>query len=155
MPYSGDPAASPLDEVRFLISDTGTDELLSDAEINYVIAKLLPTYTDPQMYAAFCCERIASKYAGEVHISADGVDYSGEQLQDKYTALALNLRESYARLAGAGAAPFAGGSILWDNVYGARPLNFGIGMSDNRLAGSQRPGHRCDESCSSNCDECD
>lgn len=35
--YSGDPGASNLDEIRFLIQDTDTDDqLLSDEEINYL-----------------------------------------------------------------------------------------------------------------------
>lgn len=42
--YSGDPGASLLDEVRFLIQDTNTDEqLLSNEEITY----LLTSYGDP------------------------------------------------------------------------------------------------------------
>lgn len=37
--YSGDPGASALDEVRFLIQDTDTaDQLLSDEELAYLIA---------------------------------------------------------------------------------------------------------------------
>jgi uncharacterized SAM-binding protein YcdF (DUF218 family) len=42
--YSGNPGASPLDEVRFLIQDTDTnDQLLSNEEINYLIG----VYEDP------------------------------------------------------------------------------------------------------------
>lgn len=42
--YSGDPGASLLDEVRFLIQDTDTnDQLLQDEEISY----LLTSYGDP------------------------------------------------------------------------------------------------------------
>lgn len=38
--YSGNPGASNLDEVRFLIQDTDTDDqLLSDAEINYLLTQ--------------------------------------------------------------------------------------------------------------------
>lgn len=38
--YSGNPASSEKDAVRFLIGDTDTsDQLLSDAEINYVIVE--------------------------------------------------------------------------------------------------------------------
>lgn len=37
--YSGNPASSPLDEVRFLIQDTDTNEpLLSNEEIEYLLA---------------------------------------------------------------------------------------------------------------------
>jgi len=42
--YSGDPGASTLDEVRFLIQDTDTDDqLLQDEELNY----LIDSYGDP------------------------------------------------------------------------------------------------------------
>lgn len=38
--YSGDPNASPLDECRFLISDTDkTRPIFQDEEINYIIAQ--------------------------------------------------------------------------------------------------------------------
>jgi hypothetical protein len=41
--YSGDPGASTLDEVRFLIQDTDTDDqLLQDEEISYLVT----TYED-------------------------------------------------------------------------------------------------------------
>jgi uncharacterized SAM-binding protein YcdF (DUF218 family) len=42
--YSGNPGASPLDEVRFLIQDTdSTSQLLSNEELNYLLA----SYEDP------------------------------------------------------------------------------------------------------------
>jgi hypothetical protein len=42
--YSGNPGASSLDEVRFLIQDTDTDDqLLSNEELNYLLA----SYEDP------------------------------------------------------------------------------------------------------------
>jgi hypothetical protein len=42
--YSGDPGASTLDEVRFLIQDTDTnDQLLQNEELNY----LIDSYGDP------------------------------------------------------------------------------------------------------------
>lgn len=37
MPYSGNPGDSPKDEVRFLIGDTGTVELLTDDEITWLL----------------------------------------------------------------------------------------------------------------------
>ena len=146
MSYSGDPSASMLDEVRFLIGDTSNSshERLSDDEISYVIAKLGSTYSDALMYAAYCADRIADLYAGEVSISADGVSISTDQLQDKYRTMAERLREEYARLHGVGAGPFAGGT-LWDEFdtfYDVKPLNFGIGMSDNDRAGYQNNSRR-------------
>jgi hypothetical protein len=141
MSYSGDPSASTLDEIRFLIGDTSNDghERLSDEEITYVITKLGPTYTDALMYAAYCADRIADLFAGEVSISADGVSISTDQLQDKYRTMAQRLREEYARLHGVGAAPFAGGSSLWDDYldWDVKPRTFAVAMNDNRMAGRQ------------------
>jgi hypothetical protein len=142
--YSGDPSSSVLDEVRFLISDTNTShERLSDEEITYAINKLRATYTDALMYAAYCADRIADLYAGEVSISADGVSISTEQLQDKYRTMATALRNTYAALHGVGATPYAGGTVAGEEPWGTKALNFGIGMSDNDSAGRQgfhRPG---------------
>jgi len=57
--YSGDPAASDLDMVRFLIGDTDTaDQQLFDAEINALLA------SNSVIGAAVqCCQTIAAKYA--------------------------------------------------------------------------------------------
>lgn len=44
--YSGDPGASALDEVRFLIQDTDTsDQLLSDEELSYLITAYADAYS--------------------------------------------------------------------------------------------------------------
>lgn len=52
--YSGNPASSALDEIRFLIGDTDTtDQLLSNEEINYLYA----AYGDP--YAAAVASVVA------------------------------------------------------------------------------------------------
>lgn len=49
--YSGNPASSNLDLVRFLIQDTdSTDQLLSNEEINYVLS----VYGDPYLAAISC-----------------------------------------------------------------------------------------------------
>lgn len=124
MTYSGNPAASGLDAVRFWAQDTGATGLLSDGEITYLIAF---TRQDPVVapieIAAVVADRIASKYAGEVTISSDGVNYSGEQLQQKYATLAIELRKQAIRLNGLGATPFVGNLGV--------DANFGIGMDDN------------------------
>jgi hypothetical protein len=58
--YSGDPSASPGDEVRFLIGDTDTnDQLLSDEEIEYLLLKA----TTPRQAAYDGCIDIAGKFA--------------------------------------------------------------------------------------------
>lgn len=49
--YSGDPSSSTLDEIRFLIQDTDTnDQLLSNEEITY----LSGAYGDPYSAAVAC-----------------------------------------------------------------------------------------------------
>jgi hypothetical protein len=58
--YSGDPGASTLDEVRFLIQDTDTDDqLLSDEEINY----LADGYGDPYSAAVAAVVSLIGKAA--------------------------------------------------------------------------------------------
>ena len=58
--YSGDPAASIGDEVRFLIGDTdSTDPLLSDEEIEYLLAGS----GSPRQAAYDGCVDIAGKFA--------------------------------------------------------------------------------------------
>ena len=89
------------------------------------------------MFAAYCADRIADGFAGEVSINADGVSISAEQLQDKYRAMAVSLRNTYAALGGVGAGPFAGGSTIGEHVWGARPRTFGLGAHDNPRAGRQ------------------
>ena len=65
--YSGDPTASDLDEVRYLSGDTDTSEqLASDAEINYCIAR----EGNNTAAAALVCESIAANLAREVQITA-------------------------------------------------------------------------------------
>jgi hypothetical protein len=145
MPYSGDPATSPIDEVRFWAQDTGTPPLLSDPEITYLINYYVVDFPDgqasPLLVAALAADRIAAKYVGFVNISADGVNYSGDQLQQRWSALAKSLRESEKTLRVAGAGPYVGG-ILRNQAPppGVEPPEFGIGMNDNPEAMDQSGG---------------
>jgi hypothetical protein len=145
MPYSGDPATSPIDEVRFWAQDTGTPPLLSDPEItsliNYYVVDFPDGQASPLLVAALAADRIAAKYVGFVNISADGVNYSGDQLQQRWSALAKSLRESEKTLRVAGAGPYVGG-ILRNQAPppGVEPPEFGIGMNDNPEAMDQSGG---------------
>ncbi len=137
--YGGSPAGSDLDQVRFLLADTDPGgALLSNEDIGFWLTRLSTVYGDPIMAAAFCAEIIAGRYAGEVSISADGVSYSGEQLQAKYATLAATLRATYKAVAAVGGAPDVGG-IDWRGQAepGVRPMSFGRGMHDNARAGGQ------------------
>ncbi len=123
MAYSGDPAASEIDAVRFWLGDTSaTDPLLNDAELRYV-NDLYQDYSggDARLLAAAACDYLMAKYAGQMTISADGVSYSPGELTDKYTALAKQLREAYARGTGPGAPTARTADV---------PL-FSLGMYDN------------------------
>lgn len=64
--YSGNPGSSTLDEVRFLIGDTDTDDqLLSNEELNWIIAR------EPTAYEAAisAVNRLISQAAREAQMS--------------------------------------------------------------------------------------
>ncbi|GIV81724.1 MAG: hypothetical protein KatS3mg051_1188 [Anaerolineae bacterium] len=100
--YSGDPAASSRDAVRFLIGDTDTnDQQITDEEIAWLLAQNGNTY----VAAAAACESIAAKYARNVDASVDSARVDASQRQAHYLALAKKLRSRAAYAA----VPFAGG----------------------------------------------
>jgi hypothetical protein len=137
--YSGNPSNSPLDEVRFYIQDTNTsDQLLSDEEINYLIAKWYPIYVSFILVAANACDIISSKFAREVTYSADGVSIGANELQQKYTQLAKSLRDQYKMEQNVGGAPDVGG-IMYGEEFdpSIMPLTWSKGMNDNYRAGRQ------------------
>ena len=71
--YSGDPGASSLDEVRFLIQDTDSGEpLLTNEEINY----LLGVYTDPYLTAISCVTALIAQASRVVEESKKVGDLS-------------------------------------------------------------------------------
>lgn len=99
--YSGNPADSPKDAVRFEIQDTeggpGEEEmqLLQDAEIEYVIAEEAGEEPSPRgilSAAARCAEILAQKFSAQ----SDNVEGSLQQTYSKaalgYTKLAERLR---------------------------------------------------------------
>lgn len=150
--YSGDPSTSTLDAVRCMLGDIGGDDgntwILSDAEITYFDLRVEPIFGDPIMTAAVCADIIAGRYAGQVSISSDGVSISGEQLQAKYTQLALSLRNTYKTLAAPGGYPLTGGIDAFTvEDPTIRAFQFSIGMDDNPRAGNQEhPDHNWHES---------
>lgn len=69
--YSGDPSTSTRNYVRFLISDTDTnDQLFSDEELNYVISEW-----DNNAYSAAreCAEILIARYSREADSSSKSV----------------------------------------------------------------------------------
>ena len=87
--YSGDPANSTLDAIRFEIGDTNTnDQLLQDAEINY-------TYSEEGSVlaaSARCCEVLARKFAREADQELGPIKEKLSQRSDSYAKLAETLR---------------------------------------------------------------
>ena len=90
--YSGDPGSSELDEVRFLIQDTDTDDqLLSDEELTY----LLDSYGDPYSAAIAAVVSLIGKASRAVEESKKVADLSltrkaGARVQ-QWEALKRNL----------------------------------------------------------------
>lgn len=91
MSYSGDPASSAKDAVRFHIGDTdSTNEYFSDAEINYMLTNN-NNYVFQTAYQA-CYQLIAkfSRYANE-RVGQVSVDFSN--LSKQFADLASELKQ--------------------------------------------------------------
>lgn len=113
MSYSGDPSASQLDEVRFIIGDTNPlDEKLTDDEISYLITK----WVEPMKAAHAAAMSLVALYTGKMNksIGSTSVDYS--QLMQQYQSLASSIarRGGFSTLSMT-AIPIAGGLRSVDN----------------------------------------
>lgn len=99
--YSGNPSASSLDEVRYLIGDTDpTDRQLGDEEILYCVAQ------SPSIFSAasMACTSLVAKYARSVMKHVGDLRIEAQSKQEHYRALS----DSYAIQAGeAGLSPYA------------------------------------------------
>lgn len=139
--YSGDPASSLLDAVRFYSQDTDSSFwILTDEEMQYLIDETVRTTNDnPIWIASRVCIAIAAKFTREVNVSADAVSVNVGDLQRKYLTLAQMLREAHDEEHGEMALP--GPARPGDDLH-IPPLLFGIGMSDNFEAGRQDYGYR-------------
>lgn len=117
MPYTGDPATVPSDEVRLLLGDTDPDNpRLSDAEITWLLGK----YEEPVRAAYQGALRLLARFSGKVskQIGPSSVDYSG--LVEQYRALLKTLAEQGGAVGNrpTPGLPFAGGvdEPLWSDV---------------------------------------
>ena len=136
--YSGDPATSVLDELRFILQDTDTAfQLLTDEELNYLLAAWIPRYDSITYVAAVAAATIARKFTGIVTVTADGVSVDTSSLASRFTEQARALREEYK-------AAQIGAQVDIENVLigsshddTIRPLRFSVGLHDNAEAGSQ------------------
>lgn len=136
--YSGDPASSTRDAVRFLAEDTiEAEPHLQDEEIDWLIAQWEPVHGDVYRIAAEVAEAISGRYAREVTASGDGASVDLAALQAKYRDLAVALRHR-AMERHRGAVPYAGGVDIYDPVdFSTKPKAFGVGHHDNTRAGAQ------------------
>lgn len=109
--YSGNPASSNLDQVRFLIGDTdAAQSQLSNEEIEYTLGS-----KPPKGAAAECARAIAAKYARLVTRSVGDLNVTYKELQENYTKLAERL-DAQSASEDAGVQVFAGGIFTADRV---------------------------------------
>lgn len=105
--YSGDPASSPKDAVRYWIQDTDeTDQKFSDAEIAFV----LTAYPDPLRAGAQCARTLAAKYAKRVNRRVGDLAISYSDLSKHY----YDLADELDRKADLSSTPYAGGTSKSD-----------------------------------------
>ncbi len=87
--YSGNPATSDRDKVRFLVFDTDTNEqLINNEEVDW----LLTEQTNVYMAAANAAEAIAAKFAKDITRNAVGLSASVGNRASFYLELADKLR---------------------------------------------------------------
>lgn len=142
--YSGDPATSDRDQVRFLIQDTDLEvPLLSDNEVNFLVTKWFPLYQSLTYVAAIAASVVARRFASVLNVSGDGVSVSTADLAQRYTDMATRLREEYKlETAVGGSADIENlmiGTHLDESIVG---LAFSMAIHDNPAAGAQDLGGR-------------
>jgi hypothetical protein len=135
--YSGNPADSDKDAVRFYISDIDVElPLLQDEDIEFLLHRWMPIYKSVLLTSAVACEIVAGKFARQVSVNADGVSVGISELQTKYDQLAESLRDQY-KMEQVGTPILTG--VMYDPVWDPtiKPTRFGVGFTDNYLAGRQ------------------
>lgn len=107
--YSGNPASSTLDKVRWLVGDTDTtDQQLSDEEI---AAALVDAGDNPYVAAIICTEALISKYSRLVTKSVGDLSISYGDIVKNYRSLLGDIRRrSTLQLC----TPYAGGISVAD-----------------------------------------
>ena len=116
--YSGNPSASPLDEVRFLIGDTNSAAPeLQNEEINYTLTLVNGQSPPPPsgnfLPAAYCCDALIAKYKFLVDKSVGDLRISYHSLLANFQALSVKMR---SRAALAGVPTYFGGLSLADKL---------------------------------------
>lgn len=106
--YSGNPATSDVDAVRFWVSDRGPDSWqLSNEEIAYT----LTLYPTPLLAAAAIANELAMKWALYVDKAVGDLKLSYSQRAKAYAALAQTLQSQAEQ---AGVSLYSGGTSLSD-----------------------------------------
>lgn len=130
--YSGDPAASDLDAVRFYTGDTNSArELLQNEEINFTLA----AHSNQRLAAAVCADAIAAKFAREADQRVGDISKSLSQVSKAFYALATRLRAEVGKRA---APRFPAASKDWKQTQRedtdlVQPA-FSVGQGDNPWA---------------------
>jgi len=131
--YSGNPASSARDKVRFLCGDVDTtNQLINDAEIAFLLTEW---NNDAYISAAFACEAIAGKYQARSDYSRSVGDLS---ISTQFGASAKGFldRATSLRASALRAAP---PSPNWDVNGYPESSELSIGMDRNMGTGFQNP----------------
>ena len=103
--YSGDPASSNKDAVRFLVGDTvETDKLVQDEEIDFALAN----EGGVTNAAVAICRAVAAKFSRQADKTVGKLSISLSQKAAAYHALADKIEQKASRLA----IPYAGGLVV-------------------------------------------
>lgn len=110
--YSGNPADSSLDAVRFLIGDTDSEEeLIQDEEINYLLEEEAGDVIEAAVRA---CNTIAARFSRLADQTIGDYSAKYSQKAQNYRELALRIREEDTKSSVMKAVPFAGGISVSD-----------------------------------------
>lgn len=106
MPYTGQPATVPADEVRFLLGDTSTTApKLTDAEIAYLLGKW-GTVPNAAYHGAL---RLASFYSGKANKTVGPTSLTYQGFSQQYNDLAASLAREFGVGRRTPGVPTAGG----------------------------------------------
>lgn len=128
--YTGDPGASSLDEVRFLMGDTRAPYRLSDAEVNWLISEV---DDDALVAAASGAHAVAAQAADEIDRSIGDVSRSYSQIARQFADRATKLdarvkaRDEAQAAAPSVPVPFFGGAerepYFGEDMHSSAPLD--------------------------------
>jgi hypothetical protein len=136
--YSGNPADSDRDQLRFILQDTDPGfPLLQDEELDFLIVQWMERYDSLTYVASIAAAVISRKFTGIVAVSVDGVSVNTADLAQRYRDQATALLGEYKAAQIGGEVDIANLMIGSTPDPSIRPLRFGVGLHDNPEAGSQ------------------